>query len=290
MYKLTVVILTYNEEIHIARAIRNVLNWADKVIVLDSYSQDKTVEIAKELAAEVIFRKFDDYKHQRLHAIEYCKPITEWMLFLDADEYLLEESKVEIKNKINQKNNIAGYYVPRRFIFMKKWIRYGGYYPCYLMRLFKPEKASIYGAVNEHILIDGEVAKLKYDVVDHNLKDIASWVHKHDKYTDLESLRLWQAKNSQKKKNYFSSLMRLEGKDWIRENIWNYLPLLIKPFFYFVYRYFIRFGFLDGKAGFIYHLLQGWWYYFMIDVKYIEMKMNAADHSIKNEKPLADSD
>lgn len=285
MYKLIVVILTYNEEIHIARAINNVLNLADKVIILDSYSQDKTVEIATNLGAEVILRKFDDYKNQRLHAIEYCKGKTQWMLFLDADEYLLDESKEEIKAVIHQKNNIAGYYLPRRFIFMKKWIRYGGYYPCYLMRLFKPELATIYGAVNEHILIDGEVVKLKHDVVDHNLKNMAAWVYKHNQYTDLEALRLWQAKKNQSTR----CSTRLEWKDWIRENIWNHLPLLIKPFFYFFYRYVIRLGFLDGKVGFIYHLLQGWWYYFMIDVKYFEMKMNA-NNAIEDEIPLVDSD
>jgi glycosyltransferase involved in cell wall biosynthesis len=293
MYKLTIVILTYNEEIHIARAINNVLSWADKIIVLDSYSQDKTVEIAANLGAEVVFRKFDDYRNQRLHAIDYCKDKTEWMLFLDADEYLLDKAKDEIIAVVHQKNNIAGYYLPRRFIFMKKWIRYGGYYPCYLMRLFEPKKATIYGAVNEHILIDGEVAKLKYDVVDHNLKDVAAWVNKHNKYTDLEALRLWQSKSTKEKSGFFASFMKLEWKDWVRENIWNHLPLLIKPFFYFFYRYFIRLGFLDGKVGFIYHLLQGWWYYFMIDVKYIEIKMHAANlsrQSIEDEKLLAKSD
>lgn len=285
MQQLTVVILTYNEGIHIARAIRNVLRWADKVIVLDSYSQDKTVEIAKNLDVEVIFRKFDDYKNQRLYAIDYCKDKTEWMFFLDADEYLLDETKDEIKNVMNQKNNIAGYYVPRRFIFMKKWIRYGGYYPCYLIRLFKPTAATVYGAVNEHVIIHGEVAKLRHDVVDHNLKDVASWIHKHNKYTDLESLRFWHAKNTQRKIKGLDSFARLEWKDWVRENIWNHLPLLVKPFFYFIYRYFIRFGFLDGKVGFIYHLLQGWWYYFMIDVKYIEIKINAKDQKINQGKP-----
>src|SRR3989338_4733893 len=98
MRQLTVVILTYNESIHIERAIRNVLNWADKIIVLDSYSQDNTVEKAKNLGAEIIFRKFDNYKNQRQFAIDYCKTLTKWMFFLDADEYLLNEAKDEINN------------------------------------------------------------------------------------------------------------------------------------------------------------------------------------------------
>src|SRR3989338_4453086 len=167
--KLCVVILTYNEEIHIERAINNVLGWADKVIVLDSYSQDNTVEIAKSLNVEVIFRKFDNYKNQRQYAIDYCKDLTEWMLFLDADEYLLEELKNEIYNAIEDKS-MYGYYLPRRFIFMDKWIKYGGYYPCYLLRLFRPQFAVVDGKINEHIVVNGETKKLKCDFVDHNLK------------------------------------------------------------------------------------------------------------------------
>src|SRR3990167_7165531 len=212
MHKLTVVILTYNEEIHIARAIHNVLDWADKIIVLDSHSQDKTIEIAADLGAEVIFRKFDDYKKQRQYAIEYCKNITEWMLFLDADEYLLDETKNAIKLALKENHDIVGYYMSFRFIFMGKWIKHGGYYPCYLLRLFRPESANMIGIVNEHVMVDGKTEKLKQDFVDHNLKNIAVWINKHNKYTDLEASRLWQAKKtsakkeSVKKKNGFANI------------------------------------------------------------------------------------
>lgn len=292
MHKLTVVILTYNEEIHISRAIHNVLYWADKIIVLDSYSQDKTTEIVENLGAEVIYRKFDNYKKQRQYAIEYCKNMTEWMLFLDADEYLLDETKIAINAAIEKNNDIVGYYMSFRFIFMGKWIKHGGYYPCYLMRLFKPQTAIIDEEINEHVTINGNVEKLKYDFVDHRLKNMASWIDKHNQYSDLEAMYLYQAK---KKKQYhkLSLLVQADRRKWLRENIWNHLPLLIKPFFYFIYRYFIRLGFLDGKEGFIYYFLHSIWYYFVVDVKYIEMKMradNTADQSMNNEKPLTDSD
>ena len=290
MHKLTVVILTYNEEIHIARAIHNVLDWADKIIVLDSHSQDKTIEIAADLGAEVIFRKFDDYKKQRQYAIEYCKNITEWMLFLDADEYLLDETKNAIKLALKENHDIVGYYMSFRFIFMGRWIKHGGYYPCYLMRLFKPKTAVIDEEINEHVTIKGKVEKLKYDFVDHRLKNIGSWIDKHNKYSDLEASYLWQAKNTKRKSKGLSLLVQADRRKWLRENIWNHLPLLVKPFLYFVYRYVIRWGFLDGKAGFIYYFLHSGWYYFIVDVKYIEMKMNAANHSIKDEHLLADSD
>ncbi|OGT39829.1 MAG: hypothetical protein A3E81_01520 [Gammaproteobacteria bacterium RIFCSPHIGHO2_12_FULL_36_30] len=271
-YKLVVVILTYNEEIHIERAIKNVLGFADKIIVLDSYSQDKTVEIAQQLGTEIIFRKFDDYKNQRQFAIDYCKSITEWMFFLDADEYLLEETKSEIL-KVIKINNIFGYYINRRAIFMNRWIKYGGYYPCYLLRLFQPKTAILDEAINEHVTVQGLVGKLKNDFVDHNLKGITSWTEKHNKYTDLEAEDLRRAKTYRIKSKGLSFKIQVERKKWVRQNIWNRLPLLSKPFLYFIYRYFLRFGFMDGKEGLIYHLLQGGWRYFLVDVKYMEMKM-----------------
>src|SRR3990167_7107232 len=194
-YQLTVVILTYNEEIHIARAINNVAGWADNIIVLDSHSSDKTVDIAQQLGAEIIVIKFDDYKNQRQFAIDFCKNKTEWMLFLDADEYLSDALKIEIKETLKNKN-IVGYYLPRRFIFMGKWIKHGGYYPCYLLRLFKPEIAKINGIINEHVSIDGRTEKLKYDFVDHSLKNIECWIDKHNKYTNFEAQNLWFFKHN----------------------------------------------------------------------------------------------
>lgn len=277
-HKLTVVILTYNENLHIERAIKNVIGWADKIIILDSYSQDDTIEIAKKLDVEVIFRKFDDYKKQRQYAIDYCKQKTDWMLFLDADEYLLESLKREITAVLAIQSDIAGYYLCRRAIFMGRWIKHGGYYPTYLLRLFRPETASIDEAINEHVTVAGPIAKLKNDFVDHSLKNIEFWVDKHNKYTNFEAEDLWVAKTEKQKSTGLRLTVQVERKKWIRENIWNHLPLLVKPILYFIYRYFFRLGFLDGKEGFIYHSLQGGWRYFMVDVKYMEMKT-------KNETP-----
>ena len=267
---LVVVILTYNEKIHIERAIKNVLGFADKIVVLDSYSNDNTTEIAKNLGVDVIFRKFDNYKNQREYAIDYCKDLTEWMLFLDADEYLLDGLKNEIYS-VTEDKSTYGYYLPRRFIFMDKWIKHGGYYPCYLLRLFRPEFATIDGIINEHIVVNGPTKKLKYDFVDHNLKSIECWIDKHNKYTNFEAKNFWALKHDNVKTKKFNLRIQAERKQWIKQKIWSHFPLLLRPFFYFVYRYFFLSGFLDGKAGFIYHLLQGGWNYFLVDVKYLEM-------------------
>ncbi len=275
MYKLTVVILTYNEGIHIARAINNVKEITEKIIVLDSYSQDKTVEIAQSLGAEILFRQFDDYKNQRQYAIDYCKPLTEWMLFLDADEYLMDALKQEIKNIVSKPQEVSGYYLCRRAIFMNRWIRHGDCYPTYLLRLFKPQVAIVSEIINEHVSVIGKIGKLHHDFVDQNLKTLVEWTDKHNRYTTLEAKRLFFDKTQKTKK--FNLCVQAERKKWIRENCWNRLPVLLRPFLYFFYRYVVRMGFLDGKAGFIYHALQGWWLWFLVGAKFLEMEKRTRD-------------
>jgi len=269
---LCVIILTYNESIHINRAINNVTDLADKIIVLDSHSTDDTVEQAKSLGAEVILRKFDNYKNQREYAIQYAKEFSEWILFLDADEYLTNALKIEIKSAVLE-TTVVGYHIPRRFIFMNKWIKWGGYYPTYLLRLFRPEHASIHSIINEHVKVEGKIGQLKNDFVDHNLKGITNWVEKHNHYASFEAQEFLRFKSN---KDLFKNIKFLSGqsgkKQWLRYKIWNNLPSIIRPSIYFIYRYFVRFGFLDGKEGLIYHFLQGFWLWFLVDVKYLEMK------------------
>ncbi len=270
--KLVVVILSYNESIHIERAINNVLGWADKVIVLDSYSEDDTAKKAESLGAEVIFRKFDNYKNQREYAIEYSKNQTEWLFFLDADEYLTDDLKVEIKNAI-MNIGVDGYYMAIRFIFMNRWIRWGGYYPTYFMRLFRPEQATLRGIVNEHVKIMGNTQYLKNEFIDHNLKGINYWIDKHNRYATLEARALLDFKsNNMEPINVRLFSGQTERKQWLRYKVWNKLPLVIRPFIYFIYRYFFKLGFLDGKEGFVYHFLQGFWFWLLIDIKYVELK------------------
>lgn len=270
MSKLTVVILTLNEEIHIKRCINNVLGWADKIVVLDSGSGDKTVEIAKSLGVTVCYRKFDNYSAQRNYAINELDFENEWMFFLDADELLSIELKEEISSMLLNENlsGVNGFYINRKFFFLGKWIAHGGLYPAWFLRLFKPKFAKCEREINEHITVEGVTEKLKNTFTDDNLNSFGSWLIKHNKYADFEST---QFNNTDVKSDLFGN--QSERKQWVRQNIWNkFLPPLIRPFFYFVYSYFFRLGFLDGKIGFIYHFMQGLVYRFMIDVKYIERK------------------
>ncbi|MDA7692775.1 glycosyltransferase family 2 protein [Alphaproteobacteria bacterium] len=273
---LTVVILTFNEELNIRTSLNSVSDWAKYVYILDSESKDQTCNIALEYGAEIFLRKFDTFANQRNYAISELPLKTEWMLFLDADEYLLDSLKSEINDAIYNKK-YDGFYLKRRFYFMGKWIKYGGYYPTWILRLFKHKLASCNRDVNEHVVVNGKIGKLKCDFVDNNKKDVTDWIEKHNKYSTFEAIELIKNhKNSieiDEMANIFGT--QVERKRWVRERVWNrLLPPLIRPWLYFFYRYILRLGFLDGKEGFIYHTLHGLLYRILIDVKFVERKKN----------------
>ena len=274
--KLCVLILTYNEEKNLPYVLDNVKDWADEVVILDSYSTDKTVEIAKKYGAKVFYRKFDNFSAQRKYALDELPIEGDWIFVLDADEYLTEELKEEITCILkNTRKN--GFYIKRRFIFMGRWIKYGGYYPVKLLRLFRKGTAKVIRNINEHIDVEGQVGELQNDFIDEQLKGLTHWIEKHNRYSTLEALELIDYEKRRKNKidDSFGKLLGTapQRKRWIREHIWNPLmPPLIRPFLYFIYRYIFKLGFLDGKEGFIFHFLHALWFHFLIDVKYLEIK------------------
>jgi len=266
---LTVVILTFNESVNIRQAIGNTISWAQAVFILDSGSQDDTVEIAQSMGTQVFHRAFDNYAAQRNYAIKALPIATDWMLFLDADEYLTEALKAEISDLLAGQPEHQGYYLKRRFYFMGKWIRYGGYYPTWLLRLFRRDAAFCEREINEHIRVNGTTGQLKNDFADNNKKDFSEWLNKHNKYASFEAQQLILPQTNSG--NLTGS--QADRKQWIRVNIWNkMMPPLLRPFVYFFYRYFLRLGFLDGKIGFIYHFMQGLVFFLLIDIKYLELK------------------
>lgn len=281
MNDLTVIILTFNEELNISNALKNISGWVEEIFILDSGSTDNTLKIAEEYSTKVFYRKFDNYSKQRNYALRELPITTEWILFLDADEYLTEELKKEISETLT-KTDCDGFYLKRRFYFQDRWIKYGGYYPTWILRVFKKEKGSVDRAINEHFLVEGKIGYMKNDFIDDNKKGISEWISKHNSYAYYEALELLSARShsagDSELNNFFGS--QAERKRWIRQKIWNrLLPPLIRPFIYYFYRYFLRLGFLDGKAGFIYHFLQALWFPFLIDVKYLEMKRKSKSES-----------
>jgi glycosyltransferase involved in cell wall biosynthesis len=273
--RLAVIILTYNEEANISQALESVKDWADRIFILDSFSTDKTLEIAKEFNCHIVQNKFLNYAKQRNFALQNFEIRSEWVLFLDADEWVSAELKQEISNLIAASPVENGFYLSWKLIWMGRWIK-RGYYPTWILRLFRNGKAHCEDrAVNEHLIVEGTTGKLRNDFIHEDRKGVADWIAKHNGYSSREAQELF---NSRSVSGYQEIDVAFFGtqaqrRRWLRYKIWNNMPPLIRPFFYFFYRYVLLGGFLDGRAAFIYHFLQALWYPLLIDIKYLEIKM-----------------
>jgi hypothetical protein len=268
---LAVVLITFNEELNIEQALCNIKNWATNIYILDSFSTDKTIEIASNYNVQIFQRQFDNYSNQRNYALTHLGIKEDWIFFLDADEFLTDDLKNEIC-KVLMFPRFDGYYIKRRFYFMNKWIKWGGYYPIYILRLFKKNKGLFQRDVNEHFVLEGQYGYLKYDFCDRNNKLFNEWFLKHLTYAKKEAQDLYLENKLPHNISFWGS--QSDRKSWIRYKIWNKLPVLIRPFIYFIYRYFLRLGFLDGVRGFIFHFMHGLVYFLLMDIYYFEMKRN----------------
>jgi glycosyltransferase involved in cell wall biosynthesis len=271
---LAVIILTYNEEANIAQALDSVAGWANEIFILDSLSTDRTLEIARQYGCHIAQNKFENYAKQRNHALDHLPIKSEWVLFLDADEWLPDALKQEISALIATSPEANGFYINRRMIWMGRWIR-RGYYPTWILRLFRYGKGRCEDrAVNEHLIVEGTTGQLRNDFIHEDRKSVTDWIVKHNGYATREALELLNTRSASGYQEIDTHLFGTQAsrKRWLRYKVWNHLPPLIRPFFYFFYRYVFRGGLLDGKEAFIYHFLQGLWYRLLIDIKYLELK------------------
>lgn len=255
---LSVIILTYNEELNLERCLKSVSDWAEEIIVVDSFSTDNTEKISKKFGAKFVQHKFVNQAEQFNWALDNAKPKGEWILKLDADEQVLPALKDEIISKLPATNSeIAGFYIKRRVYFMRGWIKHGGYYPIWFLRLWrKGAGRSEAKEMDEHIILTkGRAGKLDNDFVDDNQKGLTDWISKHNNYASREARDMVSGfyKSGDKKVFYYK------------------LPPFLRAFLYFIYRYFFRLGFLDGVEGLAFHFLQGFWYRFLIDAKILEI-------------------
>lgn len=272
MAEIAVIILTYNEEPNISQALESVQGWARQIFVLDSYSTDRTLEIASRYPCTIAQNRFEDYSKQRNFALGHLPISSEWVFFLDADEWIPPELKVEISTLCASNPPENGFFVKWRLFWMGRWIR-RGYYPTWVLRLVRFGKARCEDrSVGEHFVVEGMTGYLKNDFIHEDHKGITDWIAKHNGYATREASELIIKAASDLQINVRFWGTQAERKRWLRYRLWNNLPPLVRPFLYFVYRYVFRGGFLDGKAAFVYHFLQGLWFPMLIDIKYLEMK------------------
>lgn len=291
---LSIIILTFNEEIHIERCIKSLLPFSSQIFIIDSYSTDNTVEIAKSLGATVLLNKWPgNHALQFQWGLDNCPLKTEWIMKMDSDEYVLPELAVEIKDTlISLDDDISGIYIKRQVYFMGKWIKQGGYYPTWLLRIWRLDKGRMEQRwMDEHIkLSSGKTVQFKHDLVDDNKNNLTWWTEKHNHYATREAADILNTIYSFK--SYDDIEPRLTGtqeqrKRWLKIR-YAYLPLFLRPFLYFSWRYFFKLGFLDGKLGLVWHFLQGAWYRFLVDAKINEIYFKAGKDKEKILKVLKD--
>lgn len=271
-----VIILTFNEELNLPYALASVRGWAREVFVLDSFSSDRTVELAVADGCTVVQHRFVDYGSQRNFALSELPITAEWVFFLDADERLSDGLKREITAKIAEVPRENGFFVRFRLLWMGKWIRHG-YYGAWLLRLFRHGHARCEArAANEHVIVDGELGHLHHDILHEDHNGLTRWIEKHNAYAtkEAEALLLEPPEGELDARLLGTQTQR---KRWIKLRLWNRLPPIARPLVYFGYRYVLRGGFLDGPEGLSYHMLQGLWLWLLVDLKYLEMQRAGAE-------------
>lgn len=276
---LVVVILTHNEEVHIERCIRSLLPIASSIFIVDSFSTDRTVAIATALGATVCQRAWKNYADQFQWGLDNCGAGYEWVMRMDADEYLEPELQEELVSLLpSLQKNIDGIYIQRKVMFYGRWIRHGGTYPQILLRIWRAGLGRIEQRwMDEHIVLESEGAThiAAGHLVDENIKGITFWTDKCNKYASREMVDLLNNKYALlPRDDSLKSLSDPQAK-WkriVKDLIYSRLPIGLRAVLYFLYRYFIRLGFLDGAKGFLWHFLQGCWYRMLVDVKIMEME------------------
>jgi len=291
---LSIVILTFNEELHIERCIKSLLPIAKNIFIIDSYSTDDTVNIAKSLGAKVYKNPWKNYATQYQWGLDNCPIDTKWVMRMDADEYILPELVGEIKTKLPRlEDNISGVYIKRRVYFKDRWIKHGSYYPTCLLRIWKNSDGRMEQRwMDEHIkLSQGETVQFENDLVDDNLNDLTWWTTKHNNYATREAVDILNIiyeflEYDEVPTKFFGT--QEQRKRWLKKR-YAKLPLFTRPFIYFMWRYIVKLGFLDRKQGLIWHFLQGFWYRFLVDAKVYEIEKKAKE-SGKSVKEVIESE
>lgn len=279
---ISLIVLTYNEEKQIERCVNSAKDICDDIFVIDSFSTDNTKATVEKLGAKVYQHQWlDNHAKQFNWGLENLPIKTDWVIRLDADEYLLPELVNEIKEKLPKlEKDVTGVILKRRVYFMNRWIKHGGYYPTYLLRLWRFGSGKYEERwMDEHVKLDrGKTITFENDFIDDNLNNLTWWTNKHNHYATREAIDLLNIKYKFLKSDSIEaelSQQQDKRKRWFKEKLYTHIPLFFRPFLYFIYRYIFKLGFLDGIPGLIWHFLQGFWYRFLVDAKIYDIERRA---------------
>jgi glycosyltransferase involved in cell wall biosynthesis len=293
----SVLIPAKNEELNLQACLESVAV-ADEIFVIDSQSEDKSIEIAENLGAKVVQFHFNgSWPKKKNWSLENIPFRNDWVLIVDCDERITPELWTEIQKAIAT-SEYNGYYLNRKVFFLGKWIRFGGKYPDWNLRLFKHQLGRYENLntediantgdneVHEHVILQGKVGYLKEDMLHIDFRDIYQWLARHNRYSNWEARVYYNLLTQKDSKTTIGSSLfgdPVQRKRFFKK-IWVQLPF--KPFLRFVLFYFIRLGFLDGFAGYTYGRLLSQ-YEYQIGVKLHELrhfsgKLNVASTTLSS--------
>jgi len=257
----SVVVLTRDEEPNIGRCLASVA-WADQVVVVDSGSSDDTVPIARSLGAEVVDQPWLGYSDQREYALRLSLIRHDWIYFVDADEWVSPQLANEIAAQLHSPL-CAGFSHRLRLVFQGTWIRHCGWYSASLVVRLVDRRYTKYNGeiVGERACVDGPVHRLHHDIVDEDLKGLATWLRKHVRYAQLQAERRGAPVRVSHRLRKIRHRDRIDTRPLIRvvlkDLIFPSVPA--KPMALFLYMYFVRLGLLDGLAGLRFCFYHAWY-------------------------------
>lgn len=265
---ISILILTLNEEANLTECLQSV-KWSDDIVVLDSFSSDRTVKIAEEMGARVVQRRFDNWSAHQNWALEEIRFAHPWVFYLDADERMTEELKQELLAVAHDDSRSpVAYYCGRRNMFMGRWIKHA-MPPSMVMRFFRPTLVRFQRLVNPVPVIDGLHGYLRGMLVHYNFsKGIAEWIEKHNRYSSLEALEGMKMIHQQLRDEPGLATADPALRRRALKNLSFRLPC--RPLIKFLYFYVWQRGWLDGMPGFTYCVLHSF-YEYMITLKMREL-------------------
>lgn len=276
MIDLTAIVLTYNEELNLEECLSSISKLASRIVVVDSFSTDNTKVIADKYGADFYKHPFENYAKQFDYALKNTNITTKWVLRIDADERLTKESSAEIEKLCleHENDDVNGLVLRFKYYFLGKYLKHGGCYPFLKLCVFKKEKGYIEQKnMDEHIVLsEGKSIFCKEDCLHHDFKSVSLWIEKHNKYASREMLDYFDF--YRKKRDYSNLDKKSASKNKSKANLYYKLPMGFRAKLYFIYRYYLKLGFLDGKPGKFYAFLHAYWYRYLVDIKIYESEMN----------------
>lgn len=285
MSAITVIILTYNEEQNIEACLDSLQGLQAPVFVVDSYSTDRTLEILQARNIPYTQHPFENYARQRNWSQQNTPFDSEWVLHLDAGERCTPEMIHWLNTKFDPNTEVDAYMFSRRTLFFDRWIKWGGHYPNYHLRLYRKTKGRCEDKVyDQHFISEGKKEHLPagIDIIDTVTDTLLNFTQSHARWALFEAIEI--VHQSQQKGEVQARFFGnpIERRRWLKNNLFQKAPLFTRAILYFFYRYFFRLGFLDGKMGLVFHFLQGGWFRFLVDANVLELR-----HKLATEhKPL----